>query len=354
MAEGARAQQEWVPTGQGREQLPPWLAPELDRLLTLYDQGRLHHALLLTGRTGLGKRLLAGVLARALLCLATEGQPQRPCGTCRGCQLTAGGGHPDLRTLGPSSARERGEIVVDSVRGLVEFLHLSAQRGGSRVAVIVPCDRLNRAAANSLLKTLEEPPAGVFLILATGRPGRLPPTVRSRCTVHRLAPPPWAMARQWLVEQGTGTDDPARADKALALAGGMPLSAWQVLQEQGLEGYEALLQQLHRLSAGGDPVKEAETWERTPELLADAVAAILADLLRQGHGAPDRGLLPGTLAQQLVRSASLDALHHAFLRLGEHRRGLDQPLNGRLAAEAIFLDLAAALRPARQSAARQA
>ncbi|ABM60802.1 DNA polymerase III subunit delta' [Halorhodospira halophila] len=343
---------DWITPRDGREQLPPWLLPELDRLLTLHDQGRLHHALLLTGRTGLGKRLLAGVLARALLCQADEGGGARPCGQCRGCHLTGGGSHPDLRTLSPSSRGERGEIVVDSVRGLVDFLHLSAQRGGSRVAVIVPCDRLNRAAANSLLKTLEEPPPGVFLILATGRPGRLPPTVRSRCTVRGLTPPAWDAARRWLAERAGGAE--GRVDKALALAGGMPLTAEQILHEQGLEGYESLLQQLHRLSAGGDPVKEAEAWEGAPEALADAVTAILADLLRQRHGAPDRGLLPSPLAQQLVREASVEALHQAFLRIGEHRRGLEQPLNGRLAAEAIFLDLAAALRPARQSAARQA
>ncbi|MBK5936876.1 DNA polymerase III subunit delta' [Halorhodospira halophila] len=343
---------DWVPPGQGRGQLPPWLLPELDRLLALHDQGRLHHALLLTGRTGLGKRLLAGVLARALLCQGGEEGGQRPCGECRGCRLTGGGAHPDLRTLSPSRGGERGEIVVDSVRGLVDFLHLSAQLSGSRVAVIVPCDRLNRAAANSLLKTLEEPPAGVFLILATGRPGRLPPTVRSRCTVRGLSPPPWGTARQWLIERAAAGAE--RADKALALAGGMPLAAERILREQGLEGYEALLQQLHRLSAGGDPVKEAETWERAPEALADAVSAILADLLRQRHGAPDRGLLPSTLAQQLIRQASPESLHQTFLRIGEHRRSLEQPLNGRLAAEAILLDLAAALRPVGHSASRQA
>lgn len=339
-----------VDTTLSREALPPWLRPELDRLLALHDAGRLHHALLLTGRSGLGKRLLAGALARALLCRQAPGAP-RPCGDCRGCQLTAGQSHPDLRRLVPEAGSERSEILVDSARSLVDFLHLSPQMGGARVAVIVPCDRLNRAAANSLLKSLEEPPPGVFLILATGRPGRLPPTVRSRCAVRSLGPPDAGAAERWLTER-TEAGGTERIRRALALAGGMPLAAERLLAQDGLASYELLLQQLQRLAAGGDPVQEAERWEQAPAELADGAAAILADLLRQQHGAPDRGLLPADLARQLAARGSPEALHQAFLRISEHRRSLDQPLNGRLAAEAICLDLAAALRggyaPSRQ------
>ncbi|MFP4146639.1 MAG: DNA polymerase III subunit delta' [Halorhodospira sp.] len=327
---------ETVDTSLGREMLPPWLEPELERLLALHDAGHLHHALLLTGRTGLGKRLLAGVLARGLLCQQGRGA-QRPCGHCRGCQLTAGQSHPDLRLLEPDPGKGQGEILVDRVRGLVDFLHLSAQRGGSRVAVIVPCDRLNRAAANSLLKSLEEPPSGVYLILATGRPGRLPPTVRSRCTVRSLHPPSLEVAEQWLrAHTGHG---PEQIQQALGLAGDMPLAAERVLRHQGLETYEVLLQQLQRLTAGGDPVKEAEAWEQSPQALADGVATILAELLRQCHGAPDRGLLSAELGRQLMARSSPEALHEAFLRIGEHRRHLEQPLNARLVAEAILLEV---------------
>jgi len=332
-------------TTPGGEALPPWLRPELERLLALQEAGRLHHALLLTGRSGLGKRLLAEALARGLLCRQDPGE--RPCGHCRSCRLTAGQSHPDLRRLGPEVEGERGEILVDSARGLVEFLHLSPQLGGPRVAVIVPCDRLNRAAANSLLKSLEEPPPGAFLILATGRPGRLPSTVRSRCAVRSLTPPDADTAERWLGERTEAGSE--RVRRALALAGGMPLAAERLLAQGSLAGYEALLQQLQRLAAGGDPVKEAEGWEQAPVELADGVAAILADLLRQRHGAPDRGLLPAGLARQLAAGGSAERLHQAFLRISEHRRGLEQPLNGRLAAEAIFLELAAALSGAHPS-----
>ncbi len=317
--------------------LPPWLQPEFERLLHLHDRQRLHHALLLTGRTGLGKRLLAGVLARSLLC---EERAGRPCEHCRACQLTAAGSHPDFRAIGPRQGGDRGEIVIDSVRALVDFLHLSAQRRGNRVAVILPCDRLNRAAANSLLKSLEEPPDGVYLILATGRPGRLPATIRSRCAVRTLGPPEAQQAEEWLHRRQPGAGRDA-IRKALALAGDMPLAAEGILAEHGLERYESLLQQFHRLAAGGDPVKEAQDWEQAPGGLADGLCAILADLIRRHHGAPPKGLASGELEHRIATQAGIPAqsLHQAYLTIAEHRRSLDQPLNGRLAAEAILLDL---------------
>lgn len=330
-------------TGAQEAILPPWLEPELERLLALYDAGRLHHALLLTGRSGLGKGQLAQALARALLCEAAEGR--RPCGRCRGCRLSRGApeaAHPDLRAIGPASGEERGEIVVDTVRALDEFLHLSPQLGGSRVATIVPCDRLNRAAANSLLKGLEEPPAGVYLILATSRPGRLPPTLRSRCAVRQLPAPDEAAAKAWLHQrhEEAGAE---RIHRALVLHGGMPLAAEAALADRELEGFEGLVQQLHRLAAGGDPVKEAEAWAQAPGTLAEWAGVIVAELIRHRQLGAGRGLLPGELAGRLAADASPERLHALLQRLLEHQQGLEQPLNGRLAAEAVLLDLAEAL-----------
>ncbi|BAU58001.1 DNA polymerase III delta prime subunit [Halorhodospira halochloris] len=335
---------------QGSSDLAPWLVPELERSLGLFDAGRLHHALLLSGRTGLGKSFLAMALARALLCDLNQGgggggsptsAAQRPCGECKSCRLTAAGNHPDMRLLGPNKAGERGEIVVDTVRGLIEFLHLSAQLGGTKVAVIVPCDRLNRSAANSLLKTLEEPPQGVFLILATGRPGRLPATVRSRCTIHQLPSPRLDEAQLWLSGHHNLSSEKLR--QALVLCGGMPFSAHNMLHQHGLDRLEALLQQLHRLSAGGDPIKEAQMWQDNPHVLAEMLTAVIAELLRRKHGGSMLGMLPAALSERLADATPLDSLHQVFEQITAHRRHLEQPLQGRLAAEAIFIDLSTAL-----------
>lgn len=337
------------PSRLERSDLPPWLIPELDHIVSHYLAGRLHHALLLTGRSGLGKGLLAKVLARALLCQAKLGEGDDsvptatalPCGKCRACRLSAGENHPDMRWLGPNNSGEHGEIVVETVRGLVEFIHLSAQFGGSRVAVIVPCERLNRSAANSLLKILEEPPPGVFLILATGHPGRLPATIRSRCTIRQMATPSLEEAQYWLASQHNLSAEKLR--QALVLSGGMPFSADAMLQQHGLDRLDALLHQLHRLSAGSDPIKEAETWQDDPRALAEMLISVMAELIRSRHGGAMHGLLPTSLGEHLAKSSALPELHHAFEQMTAHRRHLDQPLQGRLAAEAIFIDLAMAL-----------
>ncbi|MBK1734636.1 hypothetical protein CKO15_04910 [Halorhodospira abdelmalekii] len=375
-----------------RSELPPWLLPVLDRLLALCDEERLHHALLLTGATGVGKRLLASALVRGLLCRADPGE--RPCGHCRDCRLSVAGSHPDIRELTPNplgltasgasessktrskkkqtgeqrrgessethaqgakglsggstaGANEHGEIVIDGVRELVDFLHLSAQRGGHRAALIVPCDRLNRAAANGLLKVLEEPPGGTFLVLATDRPARLPATIRSRCASYTVPRPEAAAAQEWLAARYPKTSR-ERLQRALILAAGTPLRAEAVIEQRQLERFEELLRQLERLSAGGDPVKEAEAWQEEPRLLVDLLLQVIVEVLRYrqtGQGSDgDLDLLPASLVTRLAQQITPERGHQLSERLLLHRRHLEQPLQGRLSAEAIWLDWLSAVK----------
>ncbi|HXQ41569.1 MAG TPA: DNA polymerase III subunit delta' [Candidatus Udaeobacter sp.] len=154
--------------------------------------GRLHHAWLLTGPRGIGKATLAYRFARFLLAGAeTSGlfadgpsslavDPRHPVS-----RLVASGGHPDLkvvaRSQNPKTGRMRSEIVVDDVRDAVGFLRLTPSMGGWRVVIIDGAEEMNRNAGNALLKILEEPPARAVLLLASHSPGRLLPTIRSRC-----------------------------------------------------------------------------------------------------------------------------------------------------------------------------
>jgi DNA polymerase-3 subunit delta' len=154
--------------------------------------GRLHHAWLLTGPRGIGKATLAYRFARFLLAGAEAGglfadgpsslavDPRHPV-----FRLVASGGHPDLklvaRSQNPKTGRMRSEIVVDDVRDAVGFLRLTPSMGGWRVVIVDGAEEMNRNAGNALLKILEEPPARAVLLLASHSPGRLLPTVRSRC-----------------------------------------------------------------------------------------------------------------------------------------------------------------------------
>ena len=162
-----------------REALLPWhrdLAAE-----KLQQRERWPQALLIAGRRGLGKRALALHFARALLCEAPRPGGDA-CGVCPGCVYMAAGAHPDMRLIEPSLTDEEGNvtvvdaITVDRIRELTAFTQLSTHRHRAKVAVIAPAEAMNAAAANALLKTLEEPPAATYLMLVSHQSARLPAT----------------------------------------------------------------------------------------------------------------------------------------------------------------------------------
>jgi DNA polymerase-3 subunit delta' len=157
--------------------------------VTAMVRGPAPQAVLFVGPDGVGKTTLALDLAAGLLCVADPAD--RPCRACRACRLVEHGGHPDLHRIGPAGpgrqvvlggpdARYRG------VRDLIGELALMPVEGGARVAIIEAADRMNEDAQSALLKTLEEPPAGVTIILCADAEARLLPTVRSRCFRVRL------------------------------------------------------------------------------------------------------------------------------------------------------------------------
>lgn len=150
----------------------PWLEPVAQQWRQQRQQGRLGHALILQGPEGVGKGALAEWITQQLLCERGNG-----CGYCKGCQLLAAGHHPDRYALAPDGQ----QIKVDAVRQLITQLTGTAHQGGARVAVLTDAQRLNQASANALLKTLEEPPAGVHLVLVVGPGQPLLPTIVSRC-----------------------------------------------------------------------------------------------------------------------------------------------------------------------------
>lgn len=183
------------------------------------------HAILLVGPASAGKTTLAYDLAAALLCLAPD-PAARPCRACRGCRLVAAGNHPDLHRLAPEGAGR--QIAIGdarhpdpgTVRHLVGELALLPVEGGARVAVVEEAVRMNEDAQNALLKTLEEPPEGVAILLCADDEDRLLPTVRSRCARIRLGSVGVRDIEELLAEQSLA--DPPTAARLARISGGRP------------------------------------------------------------------------------------------------------------------------------------
>jgi DNA polymerase III delta' subunit len=186
-------------------------------------RGRAPHAVLLVGPAGVGKTTLALDLAAGLLCTAAVAD--RPCGTCRACRLVASGGHPDVHLLGPEGAGR--QIVIGGptskargIRDLVTDLALMPVEGGARVAIVTSAQRMNEDAQAALLKTLEEPPSGVTVVLCADAEEPLLPTIRSRCARLRLGPVGPRAIEAILADHGAA--DAAIAARLARLAAGRP------------------------------------------------------------------------------------------------------------------------------------
>lgn len=322
--------------------LLPWLAAPLAQWATP-PRG---HAWLLHGAAGDGALALALHLAQAWLC--DNRQPGGPCGACPSCHLTQTALHPDLLLLAPEAhlaehpalaawrSREDApdgkrkpsrDIKVDAVRQAIDWSHASASRGQGKVMLLFPADAMNAVAGNALLKTLEEPPAGVRLLLVTDDPERLLPTLRSRCQRWRLAGPDAATATAWLQAQGV-----AEPQVLLAAAGGLPLTA-QALAAGGLDaaGWRALPRQV--MQGAGLPDLPPPQWVAVLLKLCHDAMAVAA-------GAPPRYFPPGSVPQA-ANLARLDAWRGALLAVAAHA---EHPWHAPLLTERLLAQAQAALR----------
>ena len=303
----------------------PWLDEPLGRALR---QGA--HALLLHGPEGIGQFELGLTLAKAWLCEGTAEQRSHGagCGVCRSCHLVEARSHPDLLVLIPellreslgwmntgegeeggsekgSKAKPSKEIKVEAVRAAVSFAQTTSARGRGKVLVLHPAERMNAIAANTLLKTLEEPPGNARFVLSSAAPDSLLPTIRSRCQALRLVLPPQDVAGAWLSARGVND-----ADALLAACGGKPLQALEWHQE----GIDAeLWPKIPALLARGDALP-FRGWP-LPRLV-ETLQKVCHDVLSVSAGAAPRYFPEGS-----VRAARIDALGiwwRDLQRIGEH------------------------------------
>lgn len=212
---------------------PPWLEPLLQQWTASGAQRG--HAFLLVSEDPEEAALFSRRLAVAQLC--HDRQVERPCGHCRSCHAFFRGTHGDLMQVERPEGKTA--IGIEQIRQAAQFLQQTALYGDIKVMMIREADQLTLAAANSLLKTLEEPAGNALLLLSTSAVWRLPATVRSRCQQLRLPSAPHEEGVSWLAQQ-LGTDD-QQADRMLNLTGGRPVSAWAMGNTQEAELQLALI-----------------------------------------------------------------------------------------------------------------
>ena len=302
--------------------LPPWVQKQFTALVN-----RPGHAFLLTGAAGLNQFDLALALASAWLCDQPDANTQMACGVCESCHMFAAHTHPDLQVLLPQDlsillewdtaggaeeskgAKPSREIRVDALRSMIEFTQRTRARSKGQVVVIYPAERMNAISANTVLKTLEEPPGDMRFILATENAKRLLPTILSRCQMHAMIWPAPQEALLWLEGQGV-----KKPQVLLNAAGGKPLLAKQML-DQGMD---------------------SERWVRTPQALTqgdasvfdgmsvaqmlDVASKLCHDLLLVHVGAPPRffsaEFLPEKIKENAVLAWSKEIMQ--AMRVAEH------------------------------------
>jgi DNA polymerase-3 subunit delta' len=222
-----------------------WAVEMLKQHLT-HDSVR--HAYLFSGPPGLGRRTLALRLAQALNCPQPLA-PGEPCGTCKTCQQIERMQYADLAVI--QAEKEGGTLKVEQIRAIRQSLVLKPYQGHYRVALFLRFQEANANAANALLKTLEEAPSYVVLILTADTPEQLLPTILSRCEVLRLRPLPVERVEEYLQEHGA---DPESARLLAHISGGRPGYALRLMQDkdklefraQRLEDLQKLLQSNRR------------------------------------------------------------------------------------------------------------
>lgn len=218
-------------------------ASTVKQLRTTLAEENFPHAVIFSGDEGIGKRLAAQICATVLLCEhPVDGEP---CGTCDGCRLMAAGTHPDFNVVEPEETKATRNIKIGQIRELQSQVALSPLNSSRRVAIIDGAELMLTAAANSLLKTIEEPPSPTIFILLTANRSSLLMTIRSRCTTVNFNKLSADEIRDELIRTGT---DEATAQNLSIIAGGSFGRALNLKDSGGVELREQALSTLEKIS----------------------------------------------------------------------------------------------------------
>ena len=301
----------------------PWQEKQWQIGLDGIQNKKLPHAILLSGEAGLGIDTFALQFVQAILC---QSEQQPPCQSCHACHLWQTNNHPDYLFLKPKD--EKSVIKIDEIRNLIEFLQITSHHQQGKVVLIQNAEAMNRSAANSLLKTLEEPPANVTMVLATPWTSRLLPTIRSRCQIHHFSCPAVEVTQQWLATQ---LQQDAK-EIAIQLSGisVKPLFAYEQLSSKATEqgGQNEFNQDLMGIvNRTLNVVSVAERWSQLPQQDAQQwILSMVSHTIRR------------ILVGELDKVPPLEKLYAFYDRQVQRYQWRNSNLNPQLLLESALLE----------------
>lgn len=320
----------------------PWQTALWISLIERYQKSRLPHAFLFEGNKGIGKTHFAHTFAALLLCQMTD--RENACGECRSCDLLKTELHPDLTDIKPEGLSQT--IKIDQIRSLNEYIVKTAHFRGYRVVIISSADKMNQAASNALLKTLEEPPPQVVFILLTDSPHRISPTIRSRCEKITFPQPNADQVKTWLTEKVTAASTQNYSiEFLLRLAQQSPLEAFAFIENDDLAWRDKLITDFEAvISKKLNPLSLSERYKTLPlAKLFFWATTFVTDLIRLKTGANDRLMhvdqidLLTSMNTQFTVADLYSYLDTLYTLTNQVARGLN--LNHGLAVDQVFCGL---------------
>lgn len=301
--------------------------------------GKTAHSYLFEGISGCGRKKTALALVAALFC---REMPDESCGVCPSCRKIENGNHPDIHMLSPLP--DKRDISVEQLREMQHTLSLRPYEAPRKACIIDPAERMNPSSANSLLKTLEEPPGNALIILLTENAGILLPTVRSRCQLIRFAP--LALEQMLPLLERSGMS-PEAASVVAPMSGGSLQKALELDNEALSARREAVLSRIEQLTSHSI----ASVFDASEELAGnrDATLELLDMLLSFFRDAVHLGAGSGEIVNRSVRPAieaiaarrTLPRNLELLERISETRRAVQRNANPKLALDHLFISMAA-------------